>query len=327
MKRNLLILYLLGTAYIGLAGFPDPARSQPSTAVDLSGNWSADNATDEGMDAPDEPLPGNWAGIPLNASGRALALSYDSAQLAEPYLGLQCGYPPVYMMLGPFGLRISNLTENNNGTTVAWRIGGWVDRGPITIWMDGRAEPSAYAPHPRNGFATGEWVNGMLIAHVSHMPAGIAKRNGAPLSDRATMTLWFSRHGETLTVLARIVDPVYLSQPFLLTRVFLHYVSAPQSAVGEPCVMAYEGVAPDAAPFYLPGQNPLRNVVPETYGIPFSAELAGAASMYPAFRKVLRNEYRRPASCQNELKYQTFPDRACGGPGKYPLRGPGGTTD
>src|SRR6185437_6538478 len=80
------------------------AHAQISTQIDLSGNWAADNAGDEDMDPPDDPLPGNWFGIPLNAAGRARALMYSPAELAEPML--LCDYTPMYLMLGPFGLRI-----------------------------------------------------------------------------------------------------------------------------------------------------------------------------------------------------------------------------
>jgi len=46
-------------------------------------------------------------------------------------------YAPVYMMLGPFGLKISNQTEPLNGSTTAWKIAAWEDMAGITIWMDG----------------------------------------------------------------------------------------------------------------------------------------------------------------------------------------------
>lgn len=308
------------TAALLASSISAPSGAQVDSQLDLSGNWAAENSTTEGMDAPDEPLPGDWLGIPLNASGRAQALMYSPGQLSEP--ALTCDYNPVYMMLGPFGLRIWNETEPTTGTTIAWHIGGWGDKPPTTIWVDGRPQLSDYAPHPKGGYATGVWVNGMLQATVTHMQAGITKRNGAPLSDRATMTLLFMRHGDELTVLARIVDPVYLSQPFLITRTFLHYVSKPQRTVGDPCIPSFEGVSETQVPFTVPGDTSLLHIVPDTYGIPTQAAMGGAETMYPEYRDRLKGTYRRPASCQDELKYQTFPDQVCGGPGKWRRRGP-----
>ncbi len=52
---------------------------------------------------------------------------------------------------GPFGLIISKETEPRSGKTIACKIGGWEDRAPMTIWMDGRPQASKNAPHERSG--------------------------------------------------------------------------------------------------------------------------------------------------------------------------------
>ncbi len=60
----------------------------------------------------------------------------------------QCeGWPPFYFVQGPFGLKIWSETEPIKGATISFTIGGWEDRAPITIWMDGRPHPSKYAEH------------------------------------------------------------------------------------------------------------------------------------------------------------------------------------
>ena len=69
---------------------------------------------------------------------------YSLDQLGEPQR--QCVYyPPTYIMLGPFGLKIS-LTDPLDGGTMGWEIGGWGDMPPIDIWIDG-GQPSKYAAH------------------------------------------------------------------------------------------------------------------------------------------------------------------------------------
>lgn len=285
------------------------ANTLVSAQIDLSGSWAARNSN-QALDNPPglEPFPVDYAGIPLNAAGRAAALLVSDLQLSEPER-ICAFYPPSYLMLGPFGLKIWNESDPHTNATVAWHIGGWEDRAPMTIWMDGRAAPSQYAAHEMAGFSTGSWHDDVLEVSVTHMRAGIARRNLAPLSDETTMRAWFLRHGDELTVVARIIDPIYLSQPYLLTRVFEleHGPSLPMN--GQPCIQTDEGVAEGAVPFYWPGENPSLNDMTKQYGIPLDAVLGGAETMYPEYREKLKSQYARPSRCSS----------GCGGPGLYPL--------
>jgi hypothetical protein len=117
-------------------------------------------------------------------------------------------------------MKIWNQTDPVTGKTVAWTIGSWEDRGLTTIWMDGRPRPSKNALHLRGGFTTGEWDGNTLVAYTTHMKAGAIRRNGAPSSDEETMTTRFVRHGDLITVLALIEDPVYLSKPYIISKSF-----------------------------------------------------------------------------------------------------------
>jgi len=279
-----------------------------SAQMDLAGSWSARNATDVLQDQPGpEPTPDDFLGIPLNESGRANALlvSPDKLSMSERICAF---YSPVYLMLGPFGLAISNQTEPLNGGTVAWRIGGWEDMAPITIWMDGRPEASKSAPHEMGGFTTGMWQDDILIAHTTHMRAAIIRRNGTPHSDRAKLTTWFLRHGDQLTVFARVEDPAYLATPLYLNRNFMLDTRAPLRTVGQPCTQGDEGVAEGTVPHYLPGTNPFVNDMTQRYGIPLEAVMGGPQTMYPQYRRKLQGKYVRPEKCL----------RSCGGPGTYP---------
>lgn len=284
------------------------ALCSPAVAqVDLSGSWAARNSTEALQNPPGvEPGPVDYTGIPLSKYGRAAALLASDLQLSEPER-ICSFYPPSYLMLGPFGLKIWNQAEPRNGTTVAWHIGGWEDRAPMTIWMDGRPQPSKYAPHPMAGFAVGRWQDDILRVHVTHMRVGISRRNLAPLSDQHTMTVWFLRHGAELTIFARIVDPVYLTQPLLLTRTFVLARAPVFPSVGQPCTQTDEGVAEGAVPFYLPGKNPNVDYMTKHYGIPLDAILGGAETMFPQFHEKLRTQYVRPSKCTS----------GCGGPGRY----------
>jgi hypothetical protein len=287
------------------------AASLPAFAqIDLSGSWAARNYGDAVANRPGPgPLPVEYLGIPLTESARARALSFSQSQLSMPDRVCLPDTPP-YVMLGPFGLKIWNETEPNNGTTIAWKIGGWEDRAPLTIWMDGRPHPSKSAPHEIGGFTTGTWEDDILTAYTTHIKTGFIRRNGVPISDQATMTLRFLRHGDLLTVSARMEDAAYLTEPFYLTRTFQSSAVAPIVSVGTPCIQGNEGVPEGVVPHYLPGKNPFVEEMTRRYHIPVDAVLGGAETMYPEYRKKLKDQYTIPERCQ----------RDCGGPGLYPLR-------
>ena len=146
------------------------------------------------------------------------------------------------VLLRPGSVRSEDLerTDPVKGSAISYTIGGWEDRAPMTIWMDGRPHPSKYAEHTRGGFTTGKWEGDTLVAYTTHMKAGFLRKNGAPSSDQATMTSRFFRHGDILTVLAVIEDPIYLAEPHIITKSF-QLSAAPISPVGPPCVSAFEG--------------------------------------------------------------------------------------
>jgi hypothetical protein len=229
-----------------------PLANQSAFAqAELAGSWAPKNTEDISRDS----YPVDYVGLPLNDEGRTRALSYNESQLAM--IERQCeGWPAFYFVQGPFGLKIWSDTEPVKGATISWTIGAWEDRAPITIWMDGRPHPSAYAEHTRGGFTTGRWEGDTLVAYTTHMKAGFIRKNGPPSSDQATMTSHFWRHGDIMTVLAVIEDPIYLAEPHIVTKSF-QLSATPMSPVGPPCVSAFEGRRPgESVPHYVPEKNP-----------------------------------------------------------------------
>jgi hypothetical protein len=241
-------------------------------------------------------------GLPLNDEGRARALSYDYSLMSLPEG--QCGYhTPYYLVLGPFGLHIWNEFDPVTGRLLAWKIGGWVDRDVTTIWMDGRPHPSPNGPHTYPGFTTGRWEGDTLVTTTTHMKATTIRRNGAPVSDRATMTMYFVRHGDLLTVRAVMEDPVYFSEPLVRTRVWALDTRGTLNlgnGVVSPCEPIAELPRADAVglvPHYLPGQNPFVKEQTERYNLPAEAVLGGGDTLYPEFRKRLL-DYKPPMACK-----------------------------
>ena len=256
------------------------------------------------------PYAVDYTGLPLNEEGRARALSYSASQFGV--IEHQCGFwPPHYLVMGPFGMKIWNQTDPVTGKTIAWTIGSWEDRGLTTIWMDGRPRPSRNALHLRGGFTTGEWDGNTLVTYTTHIKAGAIRRNGAPSSDEETMTMRFIRHGDLITVLATIEDPVYLSEPYIITKSFrLNPDAAPMSPVGPPCIPTYEGTAEGSVPHILPGENPSIDELTTLYHIPRNAVLGGAGTMYPEYRKTMKDAFVRPEKCPAN----------CGAPAAPPLQ-------
>lgn len=261
---------------------------------ELSGSWAARNHEDA-LERGAGPYAVDYTGLPINEDGRAKALSYSASQMFM--IERQCGlWPPFYLVLGPFGMKIWNETDSVSGDTIAWKIGAWEDRAATTIWMDGRPHPSDNAVHERGGFTTGTWEGDTLVAYTTHMKAGVIRRNGVPSSDKATMTTYFIRNGDLLTLLSIFEDPVYLTEPEVITKNF-QLDSAPIRPIGPPCVPGYEGAGSDSVPHYLPGENPSVDELTQLYGIPRDAVLGGAQTMYPEYRKVVQKTYVRPEKC------------------------------
>lgn len=291
-------------------------RVESPQGLDLSGSWEGRSFTDAIGNAPGPgagPLAVDYLGLPLNEAARAAALATSPSKLSMPER-ICAFYPPTYLPVGPMGLKIWNEPEMRTGATMAWVIGGWVDFVPLPVWMDGRPHPSKYAPHPKTGFTTGVWENDVLKTYTTHMEAGIIRRNNTPHSDEATMTIWWFRYGDILTFTARIDDPVYLTEPLFLTR-NLELSTTPINPSAIPCTVTDEGIATEAVPHYIEGENPYVDEMTRLYGIPVEAVLGGAETMYPEFRKKIKDTYRRPEKCV--AMAELAGSNGCGRPGLY----------
>jgi len=293
------------------------AAAVPAFAqIDLSGSWQSINHEDA-LERGGGPYTVDYAGLPFTENGRARALSYSQSQLSMPER-ICAFYTQFHMLLGPFGLKIWNETEPLNGRTIAWKIGAWEDKDTTTIWMDGRPHPSKYAPHEKAGFTTGEWDGDTLTTYTTHMPAGYIRRNGSPSSDQATMTLHFFRHGDLLTMVGILEDPVNLSEPYIISRSYQSSTNMGPTAAA-PCIVGDEGPKEGEVPHFAPGKNPNVDELTKLYGIPPEAALGGAETMYPDFRKKIKDKFVLPPKCtENCGGPRGGGGAAAGGPGAAP---------
>ncbi len=271
------------------------ALSTPAFAeFDFSGQWS-DRYHEDWIERIPGPEVVDYLGLPINDAARAKSDSWEASVQTLPER--QCiPHPAPYGLWGPANLKIWNETDPVSGRVVAWKIYGTFGRATWTIWMDGRPHPSPSAPHTFAGFTTGEWQGDVLTAHTTHIKMGYLRRNGVPTSDQTTMTEHFVRHGDILTATVIVNDPVYLTEPYIRTMSWV--LDPEQQVLPTPCEPVVE--VPRAAgsiPHYLPGQNPFYNEVPRMYGIPFEAVRGGAQTMYPEFRKTIKDKYVPPEKC------------------------------
>ncbi|WP_428102845.1 hypothetical protein [Candidatus Rariloculus sp.] len=269
--RTALIRVLLSTAMISAPAFAE---------IDLSGEWGPRYHEDQPERIPGPSLV-EYEGIPINEAGRLRGLSWSSSLLSVPEH--QCKpHPSDYAHRGPGRMRIWKEIDSASQELIAIHTRLRWQAPERTIWMDGRPHPPEYAAHTWQGFSTGEWDGDVLVVTTTHLKQGWLRRNGLPRSDIAQMNERFIRHGDYLTQIVVINDPVYLSEPFIRTNNWV--LDVRQQITPYLCDIVDEVAFPRGTiPHYLPGLNPFVNEHAETYGIPLEAALGGAATTYPDF--------------------------------------------
>jgi cyclase len=287
-----------------------PAHAQ----VLLDGEWSP--VFDE--DQP-ERLPGpdlvDYLGIPINDAARLRAESWNASRLTLQEHQCRVHISP-YIYRGPMDLRIWEEKDPDTQQVVA--IKNYINtyEQTRTIWMDGRPHPPAYAPHTWMGFSTGKWEGGILTVYTTHIKMGWLRRNGLPESDQATLVEHFIRHGNHLTHVSIVSDPVYLAEPFIRTQDFVLNLSQNINWLW-PCEYVLEIVdrPKGEVPHYLPGENPFLSEFANRHKLPVAAALGGPETMYPEYRLNMK------ASSRPVPPRPSAPSRAPGKVETYPVQG------
>ena len=252
----------------------------------LAGEWSPLHFEDYLERIPGPDLV-DYLGLPINDSARLFAESWDASRLTLKEHQCRVHISP-YIYHGPLHLRIWEEKDPQTQQVIAIKNYISTYEQTRTIWMDGRPHPPDYAPHTFMGFSTGKWEGDVLTVYTTHIKQGWIKRNGVPESDQATMTEHFLRHGDHLTHVTLIYDPVYLAQPFIHTDDFIldHEEKGgwlwPCEAVEE-ITTRPKGEVPN----YLPGANPFLYEFADKNHLPHNAVLGGPETMYPEYRAVM----------------------------------------
>lgn len=252
--------------------------------ADLSGQWTTRRSHEE---AP-ETL-GDYAGLPINDAGRLKGDSWSASILTVPEF--QCMPHGADLMWNPpdvtGDMRIWKETRLDTEEVVAYHLlVSWMGQHRV-IYMDGRAHPDEYAPHTWMGFSTGRWENNVLTIRTTHLKDRWLRRNGTPRSDKATLTERIVRHGDYLTWIGIVEDPVFLTEPYIRSVSYIYDPTRPPFPAFS-CDVAEEIPRPaGTVPHYLPGANPYVTEYSKKYGLPQEAARGGAETMYPEYaRKV-----------------------------------------
>jgi hypothetical protein len=258
-------------------------RAQPGPIIDLTGEWAARVHEDAPYRGPGGFL-GDYTGVPINAAARQMAESWDASVLSQPERSVQA-WPAVYAMRGEGpNIRISEVHDPVTDVLIALEIVGIFGRSDRTIWLDGRPHPSAHAEHTWAGFSTGTFHDGELTVTTTHMKMGVIQKVGIYTSPESAMTEHFFRHGNVLTTVTYIEDPVYLEEPFIRTQTWeLNPTQTIAPPVAWQAVDELAGKPVGWVPHYPLGTKHMEPA--DTYGIPFEATQGGAKTIYPEYQE------------------------------------------
>lgn len=254
--------------------------------IDLAGEWAVRINEDQHYRSNRFAL-GDNLGIPLNAAARQKADTWSAATLSLREHQTKPFGAPINMRSAVTNLRIQKIADPVTQILIAYTIEGLYGRPDRVIWMDGRPHPSEYAEHTWDGFSTGVVKGNQLVVATTHMKPDKIQRNGVPYSFEATMTEHFLRHGDYLTVVTTVVDPVYLEEPLVRTT---HW--ARSSDVTLPQGFIFEAV--DELADHPRGHvqsNPLgtrHEDFANLHGLPYEATRGGKETAYPEYEARVR---------------------------------------
>ncbi|HEX4134061.1 MAG TPA: hypothetical protein VHY84_05515 [Bryobacteraceae bacterium] len=207
---------------------PVPLTPKANAPEDITGNWVS-IVTEDWRFRMVTPAKGDYASVPLNGPGRAMANTWDPAK--DEAAGEQCkSYGAPGLMRVPGRLHIT-----------------WPDEKTIKVEMDSGTQTRVFhfnAPPPADekpslqGYSIATWDGpppgrgargpmraGSLKVVTTHLKPGYLRKNGVPYSANTVLTEYYSRtkedNGDSWLIITTIVDdPMYLAQPFITSTHF-----------------------------------------------------------------------------------------------------------
>jgi hypothetical protein len=216
-----------------------PQTPQAAAPIDITGYWVS-VVTEDWRYRMVTPPKGSFGGVPLNPEGRRVASAWDPAK--DEADGQQCrsyGAAALMRVPGRFHITWDNDTtlkvEADAGQqTRYFHFGAAQASAPQLTWQGESAAQWEAAAAGR-----GQPRNGDLRVVTTRMLPGYLRKNGIPYSGNATLTEYYDRlqgpnGDEWLVVMTEVVDPQYLTMPFVTTT---HFKKLPDSKgwSPEPC--------------------------------------------------------------------------------------------
>jgi hypothetical protein len=207
----------------GARGAPPSARQ--SAPIDLSGYWVSVIAEDWKLRMV-TPAKGVYDALVLNPQGRKVADSWDPAR--DEKAGDLCkAYGAPTIMRLPTRLHVT--WENDNTLKIDTDTGTQTRRFHFGAAAPPAGEPTlqghSVAQWELGGGRAGQAQTGNLKVVTTNLKAGYIRKNGAPYSDKTTVTEYFDLHtlpngDQWISITTRVEDPVYFTRTMTNTSDF-----------------------------------------------------------------------------------------------------------
>ena len=193
-----------------------------AAAIDLTGYWVS-VITEDWKFRMVTPKKGVYETLTLNAQGRKVADSWDPAR--DEASGEACrAYGAGNIMRMPTRLHVTWADD----TTLKLET----DAGTQTRLLHFSAAPPGEPSW--QGYSLAEWQygpgrgatrGGTMKVVTTNLRPGYVRRNGAPYSEKATVTEYFDLNAapngdQWLTITTKVDDPLYFSRPYLTSSDF-----------------------------------------------------------------------------------------------------------
>ena len=193
-----------------------PPQGKAGAPIDLTGTWVR-LVTEDWRFLMVTPPKGDFPGMPLNAEGRKIANDWDPDK--DTREGNACrAYGAGGIMRLPGRLRISWQDD----TTLKVET----DTGTQTrILRFGTPPPPSEASWQGHSVAQWNIPARNLKVVTTNLRPGYVRKNGAPYSEKATVTEYFDLNAapngdQWLTITTKVDDPLYFSRPYLTSSDF-----------------------------------------------------------------------------------------------------------
>jgi hypothetical protein len=224
---------LHGQATAGRAGGAAPPAARAAAPIDLTGYWVS-VVTEDWRYRMITPAKGDYQSVPMTPEAMKVADAWDPE--ADAAAGLQCrSYGGGMIMRVPGRLHITwqdddtlRVETDAGSQSRTFRFAADAGRTRARSWQGDSTARWQTPRQGRGGRAGGASTpprSGSLEVVTTNLKAGYLRKNGVPYSENAKVTEYYSiarlhRDLEVLVVTTIVEDPMYLTQPFVISSHF-----------------------------------------------------------------------------------------------------------